>query len=103
MILYRFLNSLGLDADVSLRGSRTTVLQQPLDQRNIITVGLVDFRRVPFAETVGADTLEAQVIAHNPQLLLNCSLCDREHQLCAPDTVPQTIVFDIPRNPADDD
>ena len=57
--------------------------------------GVVDFRCVPFAEAVGTDALIPQVIEHDPQLLLNCSFCDGEHQLCAPDTVPQTAIFNI--------
>ena len=57
MILNCLLNSLRLNADVSLGGGCTAVLQEPLYQRNIEAVGIVDFRSVPLAEAVGADTL----------------------------------------------
>ena len=44
---------------------------------------------------MGADPLEAQVIADNMQLLLHCPFCDGEHQIRAPDVVAQTVVFDV--------
>ena len=66
------LNSLGFDADVPLCGGCATVLQQPLNQRNVKAVCVVDFRCVPFGETVGADAIKTQIVAHDFQLLLDC-------------------------------
>ena len=57
MVLNCLLNSLGFDANVPLGGGSGTVLQQPLHQRNVETVIVVDFRCVPLAEAVGTDTL----------------------------------------------
>ena len=57
MILNGLFDPLWLNADVTLRGGGTTVLQQPLDQCNIEAVGRVYLRCVPFAEAVGTDTL----------------------------------------------
>lgn len=54
MALNCLLNSLGFDADVPLGGGSGTVLQQPLHQRNVEPVFVVDFRCVPLAESVGA-------------------------------------------------
>jgi hypothetical protein len=45
------------------------VLQKPLDKGNIKAVIFVNFRRVPFTEAVGADALEAKVIADDGKLL----------------------------------
>ena len=59
MILNGLLDSLGFYADIPLRGGGAAVLQQSLNQDNVIAVGLVDLCGVPFAEAVGADTLEA--------------------------------------------
>lgn len=44
------------------------MLQQPLYQRNVKAAVLVDFRCVPLAKVVGADTLIAKVIAHNGKI-----------------------------------
>ena len=73
MILNRLFNSLWLDADVTLCGGSTAVLQEPLDKGNVIAVRLVDLRCVPLAKTVGADSLETQIVTDDCQLLLNCS------------------------------
>lgn len=95
MILYCLFDSLWLDADVPLCGAGTAVLQQPLHQGNIEAVGIIDFRCIPLAKAVDADSLEAKVITDNMQLLLHCPLCDGEHQVSAPDAVAQTVVFDV--------
>ena len=95
MILYRLFDPLWLDTDIPLRGAGTAMLQKPLHQGNIETIGIIDFRCIPLAKAVGADSLEAQVIADNMQLLLHCPLCDGKHQFCAPDVVAQTVVFDV--------
>ena len=73
MILNRLFDSLWLDADVTLCGGGTAVLQKPLHQGDVIAVGLVDLRCVPFAKTVGADSLATQIVTDNRQLFLNCS------------------------------
>ena len=95
MILYRLFDPLWLNADVPLSSAGTAVLQQPLHQGDIEAVGIIDFCCIPLAKAVGADPLEAQVIADNMQLLLHCPLRDGEHQFCSPDVVAQTVVFNV--------
>lgn len=73
MVLDCCFDFLRLDADVPLCGGCATVLQQPLNQRNVKAVCVVDFRCVPFAEAVSADPLEVQIVTHDFQLLLDCS------------------------------
>ena len=65
MVLNRLFDPLWLNADVTLGSGSGTVLQQPLHQRNVETVIVVDFRCVPLAEAVGADALIAQIVAHD--------------------------------------
>ena len=72
MVLDCRFDLLRLDADVPLRGGGGTMLQQPLHQRYVKAVCVVDFRCIPLAEAVGTDTLVPQVIAHDFQLLLDC-------------------------------
>ena len=57
MILNCLLNSLWLNADITLRGGCAAVLKVPLHQRYVKSIGIVDFGCVPLAETVGTDTL----------------------------------------------
>ena len=95
MILNCLLDFLRLDADVPLRGGCGTVLKQPLHQRYVKAVCVVNFRCVPLAEAVGADPIEAQVIAHDPQLLLYCPFCDGKHKVVPADAIPQTVIFHV--------
>ena len=62
MVLDCGFDLLGFDADVSLSGRSGTVLQQSLNQRNIESILVVDLRRIPFAKTVGGDSLEVQMV-----------------------------------------
>ena len=57
MSFNRLLYPLRLNADISLCYLRAVVLQEPLDQGNVIAIVFVDFCRVPFSETVCADSL----------------------------------------------
>lgn len=84
---------LRLNADVSLRDRCTAVLQEPLDKGNIIAVVLVNLRRVPFPETVRADTLIAQVVTDHCKLLLHGACSKRKNQICAADAVTQAVIF----------
>ena len=95
MILNRLLYSLWLDADVTLRGGGTAVLQKPLHQGDVIAVGLVDLRCIPFAKTVGADAIVTQIVADNPQLFLNCSFCNWENGFRFGDAVSQTVILNL--------
>ena len=95
MILSCLLNLLRLNADVSLRGGCRTVLKEPLHQRYVYAVCVVDFRCVPLAEAVGTDTLVPQVIAANVKLLLHRSLCDRKHKVVPADAIPQTVILHV--------
>ena len=44
---------------------------------------------------MGADALEAQVIADNGKLLLDCPLRNRKNMVRPLDAVPQTVVLDV--------
>ena len=44
---------------------------------------------------MSADTLKAQIVADDFQLLLDGSLGQREHQFISPDAVPQAVIFNI--------
>ena len=66
VILNRLFDSLWFDADVTLRGGGTAVLQEPLDKGDVIAVCLVDLCCVPFAKTVGANSLVTQIVADDP-------------------------------------
>ena len=74
MVLDCGFDLLWLNADISLRGGGGTMLQQPLNQRDVVIVFVVDLRRIPFAETVSADPFQIQIVAHNFQLLLDGSI-----------------------------
>lgn len=71
------------------------MLQQPLNKRDIVTVGLIDFGRVPFPEAVSADTLIAKIIAYKRKLLLHGPLGEREDALIVLYTAAQTEVLDV--------
>ena len=95
MILNGLFDPLWLNADVTLRGGGTAVLQKPLNKGDVIAIGLVDLRCVPFAKTVGADALVTQIVADYPQLFLNCSFCNWENGFRFGDAVSQTVIFDV--------
>ena len=95
MILYRLFDPLWLDADVTLRGGGTAVLQESLDKGDVIAVCLVDLRCVPLAKTVGADPLVTQIVADDPQLFLNCSFCNWENGFRFGDAVSQTVILNV--------
>ena len=71
------------------------MLQQPLHQRDVVIVFVVDLRCIPLAETVGADPFQIQIVAHDFQLLLDGSFSDREDQIVPADAISQAVVFDI--------
>lgn len=95
MTFNRSLNPLRFYTNIPLCDRCAAMLQQPLYQRNIVSIGFINLRGVPLAEAVGADLLKAQIFTDNMQLLLDCSCGDREHQIISLDTVPQTVVFNI--------
>ena len=95
MTLNGLFYSLRLHANISLCHGGAAVLQKPLHKGNIIAIGLVYLCGIPLAETVGADTLIAQIIADDLQLLLDGSLCQRENAFFAADAISQTVVFNI--------
>lgn len=88
-------NPLRLNADVSLCHGGAAVLQETLYKRNVIAVVSVNLCCVPLAEAVCADSLKAQIIAHDGKLLLNCPCGDRKDQIGAAYAVAQTVVFDV--------
>ena len=71
------------------------MLQQSLDKGNVEPVIVVDFRCVPLSETVGADAIVAQIVAHDFQLLLDCPFRNGENQFITPDAVAQTVVLNV--------
>jgi len=58
VILNGLFDSLGFDADVTLRGGGRAVLQKPLNQSNVITVVFINLRGIPLAEAVSAYAIE---------------------------------------------
>ena len=62
MVLDCGFDFLRLNADVSLRSGGRTMLQQPLHQRDVVIVFVVDLRCIPLTETVGGDSLEVQMV-----------------------------------------
>ena len=80
MFLDCLLNFLWLNADISLGGGGTAVLKESLHECYVKAVCILDFRCVPLAETVGADTLVPQIMADNVKLLLHCTLFFRKCQ-----------------------
>lgn len=71
------------------------MLQEPLHKRNIVTIALIDFRRIPFPEAVSADALIAEIVADKRKLLLNGPLRDREDKLIRLDAAAQTEVLNV--------
>ena len=55
-------------------------MEESLNKGDVIAVGLVDFRSIPFAETVCADTLEVQIATDDGELLLHGALGDGKDQ-----------------------
>ena len=62
---------------------------------NIIAIVSVDLRRIPFAETVGADTFIAQILTDKGKLLLYGSGGQRKHKRVSVNAVAETIIFHI--------
>ena len=60
-----------LDTDVPLCDGGGGVLQELLYEGNVVVAVLVDFRSVEFAEAVGADTVDTQIVTDQLQLLLD--------------------------------
>ena len=83
-----------LDADVALRDGCAAVLKEVLNQGDIIAVVSVNLRGIVFAEAVGADAGEAQVVAHILQMLLDGTLCQRENNVRGGNGVVQAITAD---------
>ena len=96
--LNRGFNPLWLNADITLCNGGGAVLQKALDKGNVKAVGPVDFRSVPFAEAMCADTLNAQIAADKGELLLHSAFRDGEDQIISSDAVPQTVVLNVLRN-----
>ena len=95
MSFNRLLDPLGFDADVALRDGCAAVLQQTLDKGDVKAVVLVDFRSVPLAEAVSADSLIAKVITDAGQNLLHFPRRDGENQITVTDAVAQTVILDV--------
>ena len=88
-------NSLRLNSNVTLRDGGGAVLQKPLNKGNVVSVGLVDFRSIPLAKTVCADTFKAQIVTDDSKLFLNGTLCNGENQIFSGNAIPQTVVLHI--------
>lgn len=95
MILNGSLNTLWFNTDIALCGGGAAMLQEPLNKGNVIATVLVDLCGIPFAEAVGTDTLIAQVIADNVQLLLDRALSNGKDDVRSSDTVAQAVIFNV--------
>lgn len=95
MLLYGLLDSLWLNADVTLCGGGTAMLQQSLHQSDVISAILVDLRGIPLSKTVGTDAVVTQVVADDAQLFLNGSFCNREDDICRLDLVAKAVVLNV--------
>ena len=95
MVLNCLLYPMRFNANVPLCGSSAAMLQEPLYKGNIISAVLVDLCGIPFSEAVGADILIAQIVADDPKLLLNHSLCDRKDGIHPPNAIAQAVVLDV--------
>ena len=71
------------------------MLQEPLHKRDIVTIALIDLRRIPFPEAVRTDALIAEIIADKRKLLLYGPLRDREDKLIRLDASAQTEVLNV--------
>ena len=89
------LNSLRLNANITLRYGSRTVLQEPLNKSNVIAIVLVNLCRVPFAEAVGAYALIAQIVADYSKLLLDCPLSYWKHTLITLNSIAKAVVLYI--------
>ena len=87
MAFYGPLNALRFDADVALGGRRATMLEQSLNKDDVVPIIFVNLCREPFPEAMGADTLVAQIIAYDAELLLNRPFCYRKDGVLASDAV----------------
>lgn len=95
MVFNSLLYTLWFQPDITLRDRRTTMLQKSLNERDVVTVILVDFCRVPFSETMSADSIIPKIIADMLYLLLDGSFGDRENQISWLDAISQAIILDI--------
>ena len=93
MSLNCLLDPLGLQTDITLRDRRTAVLQKPLHERDVVSVVLVNFCRVPLSEAVSADPVITQISANKLYLLLDSSFRDRKYQIGGLDAISQAVVF----------
>lgn len=94
MILNRRFNLPLLDADVALRDGGAAVLKEVLNQGDVIAVVPVNFRGVVFAEAVGTDARDAQIVTHVFQVLLDSPFGQRENNVCGGNAIVQTITSD---------
>ena len=76
MAFNSLLHPLGLDSDISLGRGGRSMLQQFLHQCDIVTVGLINIRCVPFSETMRSYALIAQIVTHERKLFLYRPLGD---------------------------
>lgn len=94
MILNRRFDFPLLDADVALRDSGAAMLKEVLNQSDVIAVVPVNLRGVVFAEAVGADAGDAQIVTYIFQMLLDGPFGQRENNVCGGNAVVQTITPD---------
>ena len=94
MTLNSPLNFLLLDADIPLGNGGGGMLQELLDKGNIVVAVLVDFRSVEFAETMGADTGDAQIVTDQFQLLLDSTGGNREDESIRRNVMVKAVAAD---------
>ena len=76
MSFNRLFNPLLLNADIALRDRGAAMLQKPLHKGNIKAVIFINLCCIPFAETVRADTVIAQIFTNKLYLLLDGSFSE---------------------------
>lgn len=84
-------NLLRLDSNVPLGDSCGAVLEQLLDKDDVIVVVPIYLGCIKFPKTVGADSLEAQVVTDQLELLLYRPFGDWEDNAVCTDLMVQAV------------
>ena len=81
--------------EVITRKHYADIVDSWIGKGNIIAIVLINLCRIPLPETMGADTLIAQIVTDKGKLLLYGARCQGKHQLIAAYAVAQTEIFNI--------
>ena len=92
------LDSLRLDADITLCDGSRAMLQEPLDKRNVVAVVFVNFGGVPLSEAVGADAFIAKIVTDELQLFLDGSGGNGKDSVLWGNAVSQAVILNVLSN-----